>query len=121
ESDGHQRGGIAQRGGQHFHGSDGSAAHHQTVHRRAHGIGVCHGDVPLGGARFGSGDGGLRTGGARGDPASSNGGYHDCTGHHHAFQNLHSGNRETGDRGAGGGPGRKDRGKRNRRGRPGRG
>ena len=56
---GHQRRGVAQRGGQHLHGPDRSAAHHQAVPRRTDGIRTLHHHDQRDGARLRFGDGGL--------------------------------------------------------------
>ena len=52
EGHGRERRGIAQRGGQHLHGPDGSAADHQAVPRRADGIRTVHHHDQRHGARL---------------------------------------------------------------------
>ena len=60
EGDGGERRGVAERGCQHFHGPDGSAADHSSVPGRHDAIRAVHGHDERDGARFGIGDGGVR-------------------------------------------------------------
>ena len=84
-----------ERGGQHLHGADRSAADDPSVPGRADGIGIVHDHDRRNGARVRLGDGGLCEDRRRFDHAPADGGDHDRARHHHAGQDFRSRDRRS--------------------------